>query len=62
MAEIRDVADLPDCAAGYYCKKGAKTRYPDSSSLADYGPCPVGHWCAAGTETPTACVAGTFSP
>lgn len=53
-------ADLPDCAAGFYCASGADSMYP-YTDMGTYGPCPTGHWCAAGTSTPTACVAGTFS-
>lgn len=47
-------ANLPDCAAGFYCTAGSPSRYPYSApttitSSANYGPCPVGYWCTAGT-------------
>lgn len=57
---ISDTAAMPLCAAGYFCKSGASSRYPDGSSTLA-GPCPVGHYCAEGTEDPTPCPAGTFS-
>lgn len=60
LADSTAAADLPDCAAGYYCASGATTKYP-FTDMSTYGPCPVGHYCIAGTSTPEPCVAGTFS-
>lgn len=58
-----DLASFPLCAAGYYCKSGAKTRYPDGTNpLGDAGPCPAGFYCPEGTENPIPCAIGTFSP
>jgi hypothetical protein len=54
-------ADLPDCAAGFFCKEGSPSRYPYTLSAGKYGPCPVGHYCPAGTDDPEPCPAGTFS-
>jgi hypothetical protein len=51
-----------DCAAGYFCTTGSpfeKPAFDDAGG--NYGMCPTGHHCAANTETPTACLAGTYS-
>ena len=47
-----------DCAAGYFCKKGAETDQPFDSD--DYGICPEGSYCETGTDTPVPCPVGTF--
>ena len=40
-----DTTAFPDCAAGYFCKSGAESRYPSGSGTTLSGPCPVGHYC-----------------
>jgi len=52
------------CAAGYFCKTGASSRYPekDITRASDFGPCEPGYYCPEGTQTPIPCPAGTFSP
>jgi len=52
---------MVDCAAGYFCKSGASTRYPEDTSQTQNGPCQPGYYCEAGTENPTPCPEGTFS-
>ena len=49
------------CAAGYFCKSGASTRYPEDTTNTLAGPCPPGHYCEEGTENPTPCPAGKFN-
>merc|ERR1712157_49608 len=61
-----DDSTFPLCAAGYFCKSGAWSRYPSGLTYAGSatslsGPCPVGHYCPEGTEDPIACPEGTFS-
>lgn len=58
---LHDVSTLPDCAAGYFCKSGAISRFPDGVGTTQSGPCPVGHYCEAATTDPEPCLAGTFS-
>ena len=50
------------CAAGFYCKKKATTKWPVTERSGYYGPCPAGYYCPEGTEDPTACPDGTFNP
>ena len=57
---LSDTSTLPDCAAGYFCKSGAISRYPDQNGSTS-GPCPVGHYCEVGTTDPEPCPAGTWS-
>jgi hypothetical protein len=59
--DLTAAADLPDCAAGFYCAGAASTRYPYTELTNFYGPCPTGYYCEAGTSSPTACPAGYFS-
>ena len=47
------------CAAGYFCRKGARTSTPRQSSDADI--CPVGHFCPSGTAEPEKCPRSTFN-
>lgn len=62
MKGIEDATTLPDCEAGYFCKGGAESRYPDGVGTTLSGPCPAGHYCEKATEDPVACLAGTFNP
>lgn len=58
-----DTANLPKCAAGYFCKSSATTRYPLTLAPGKYGPCPAGYFCPEGTGdyTANACPIGTYS-
>ena len=58
-----DTANLPKCAAGYFCKASATTRYPLTLAPGKYGPCPAGYFCPEGTGdyTLNPCPLGTFS-
>ena len=42
------------CAPGYFCKQGAKTRFPSS------GKCPSGHYCPERSKEPIPCPPGHY--
>jgi hypothetical protein len=46
-----DICNFP-CNAGYFCPPGSAEEYL----------CPPGHYCGASSDTPTPCLAGTYSP
>lgn len=50
-----------DCAAGFYCTRGAKVDTPQGNDGTG-GPCFEGHYCPVGTAVPIACNAGTYNP
>lgn len=50
------------CAAGYWCKTGAKTRNPPDEAQ-KHGKCPKGgYYCPEGTEDPQKCSPGRYAP
>ena len=50
------------CAAGYWCKSGAKARFPDEED-GKYGSCPTGgFYCPEGSEEKLKCPQGRYSP
>ena len=49
-----------DCAAGFYCKRGAKVDTPQGNDGTG-GPCFEGHFCPVGTAVPIGCNAGTYN-